>query len=184
MICGTQVRLRPVQKEDWPIFEAWGKERERLWGPYQRFQLDNLSLLQDAFQSSDLLNRKGSMFLIETIKEQTVVGFVRYSMLSIPDADHPYPEIGFGIPNLQARGQGYGREAVELLVDYIFSGYPMERIAAFTDIENIPSQRLLQKLGFMQEGIIRKSYFRDSQWRDIAFFGILRDEFVNWEQRK
>jgi RimJ/RimL family protein N-acetyltransferase len=98
------------------------------------------------------LSRESGVLLIETIEEQQVVGFVRKSMLSIPDADHPYPEIGFGIPDEVARGKGYGREGVDLLVGYIFSGYPTERIAAFIDVENIPAQCLLKSLGFQRDG--------------------------------
>jgi RimJ/RimL family protein N-acetyltransferase len=178
MLTGKYVRLRPIRPEDWQIFEEWGKEREKLWGQYQRFQLDHLPLLQDAFQNTALLGREGGMLLIETLEEQRVVGFVRYSMLALPDADHPYPEIGFGVPDIQARGKSYGKEAVGLLLDYLFSGYPTERIAAFTDVENTPAQRLMEHLGFHREGMVRKSYFRDGVWQDMALYGILRDEFL------
>jgi RimJ/RimL family protein N-acetyltransferase len=118
------------------------------------------------------------MLLIETLEEQKVVGFVRYSMLSTPDADHPHPELGFGVPDIQARGKGYAKKAVRLLLNYLFSGYPTKRIAAYTDIENVPAQRLMEHLGFQQEGVIRKSYFRDGAWQDMALYGILRDEFL------
>ena len=98
-------------------------------------------------------------------------------MLAFPDADHPYPEIGFGIPEVSARRKGYGAEGVKLLVAYIFSGYPTERIVTLTDIENNPAQSILENLGFQREGIIRKGLFRDCEWHDIAMYGILRDEF-------
>ena len=97
---------------------------------------------------------------------------------SIPDDDHPTPEIGFGVPELEARGKGYGKEGVALLVDYLFSGYPTERISAFTDMENIPSQRLMESIGFQREGVIRKGYFREGAWHDMAMYGILRSEFI------
>jgi aminoglycoside 6'-N-acetyltransferase len=174
MIKGNNVLLRKIYDEDWVMFEKWAKCRGALWGPYQRFQIDHLPLLKVAYQKNGLLSRESGVLLIETIEEQQVVGFVRYSMLSIPDADHPYPEIGFGIPDEGARGKGYGREGVDLLVGYIFSGYPTERIAAFTDVENIPAQRLLKSLGFQREGVFRKALFRDGKWHDIAIYSILR----------
>jgi RimJ/RimL family protein N-acetyltransferase len=178
MLTGKDVCLRPIRSEDWQIFEEWGKKRENLWGLYQRFQVDHLSLLRDAFRSSALLGREGDMLLIETLEEQRVVGFVQHSMLSTPDAEHPYPEIGFGVPDIQARRNGYGKEAVALLLDYLFSGYPTERIAAYTDVDNIPAQHLLEHLGFKQEGVICKCFFCDGAWQDIALYGILRDELL------
>jgi aminoglycoside 6'-N-acetyltransferase len=177
MIKGKNVLLRPIRDEGWSIIEDWGKNREAFWGPYQRFQMDHLPLLQEAFQKTGLLSREGGLLLIETIEGESVVGFVRYSMLAVPDADHPYPEIGFGVPEIRARGKGYGKEGIGLLVEYLFCGYPTERIGAFTDIENKPAQRLMENLGFQREGVIRKGFFRDGDWHDIALYSVLRGEF-------
>ena len=177
MITGKKVLLRQMSDKDWQTFEKWGKNRDELWGPYQRFQLDHLPLLKEIYQKNGLLSRENGILLIETIDEQHVVGFVRYSMLSVPDADYPYPEIGFGIPEESYRRRGYGSEGVRLLVAYLFSGYSTERIAAFTDIDNLPAQSIMENLGFQREGIIRKGLFRDGSWHDVAMYAILRDEF-------
>ena len=67
MIKGKNVLLRPIRDEDWSIIEDWGKNREAFWGPYQRFQMDHLPLLQEAFQKTGLLSREGGLLLIETI---------------------------------------------------------------------------------------------------------------------
>lgn len=174
MIEGDRVWLRPIRADDWPKFEEWGKSREALWGPCQRFQMDHLPLLREAFQKTGLLRRESGMLLIETAKDGQAVGYVRYTMLALPDADLPYPEIGFGIPEVDARGKGYAQEAVRLLVEYLFAGYPVERVAAFTDGENKPAQRVMEKAGFQREGVLRRALFRDAQWRDVIIYGILR----------
>ena len=183
MIKGDRIILRPIQDKDWSTIEEWGRDKNALWGPFQRFQLDHLPLLRQAFQQTGLLKRESGFLLIETLPDHEVIGFVRYSLIPFPDADMPYPEIGFGIPRIDAQGKGYAREAVGLLIDYLFAGYPVERIGAFTDKENIPAQRLMQSLGFQQEGTLRRSMFRDGQWRDVLIFGILRTE-TNKEQNK
>jgi RimJ/RimL family protein N-acetyltransferase len=176
MIKGDRIVLRPIQDKDWSTIEEWGRDKDALWGPYQRFQLDHLPLLRQAYQQSGLLKRESGFLLIETVQDEEVIGYVRYSLIPFPDADMPYPEVGFGIPKANARGKGYARESVGLLVDYLFAGYPVERIGAFTDKENTPAQRLLQSLGFQQEGILRRSMFRNGRWCDILIFGILRTE--------
>lgn len=176
MIKGNRILLRPIRDEDWSKFEGWGRSRDALWGPFQRFQLDHLPQLREAYQETGLLSRESGIFMIEIVEDQQVAGFVRYTMLGIPDADLPYPEIGFGIPEVEARGKGYAKEGVRLLVQYLFEGYPMERIVAFTDEENKPAQRVLIRVGFQQEGVLRRATFRDGEWHDIAFYGILRHE--------
>jgi RimJ/RimL family protein N-acetyltransferase len=177
MIKGKRLILRPIKDEDWQVLEAWGEDREALWGPYQRFQLDHLPVLRQAYQQTGLLTRDSGFFLVEAIDSRQVVGFVRYTLMPFPDADLPYPEVGFGIPDAGARGHGYAKEAVALLVGYLFAGYPIERLAAFTDVENLPARRLLEALGFQCEGILRRSTFRDGHWCDLALYALLREEW-------
>lgn len=181
MIRGKRINLRPFQDEDWQVVEKWGQDRDALWGPFQRFQLDHLPSLREAYQQSGLLTRQFGFLLMETLQEQKVVGFVRYTLLSFPDADLPYPEIGFGIGTVEARGKGYAREAIMLLVNYLFSGYPTERIAAFTDSENKPAQHVLQAAGFQQEGVLRRATFRDGRWHDYTIYSLLRQEWMGTE---
>ena len=176
MIEGNHILLRPVREQDWPKFEMWGHSREALWGPFQRFQMVHVPLLREAYQQTGLLKRESGILLIETREDPRVVGFVRYTMLTFPDADLPYPEIGFGIPEVEARGLGYAREGVRLLVEYLFDGYPVERVAAFTDEENKPAQRVMEKVGFRREGVLRRATFRDGRWRGVVSYGILRHE--------
>jgi RimJ/RimL family protein N-acetyltransferase len=176
MIKGKDIILRPIQDQDWTTIEEWGQDRNGLWGAYQRFQLDHMPLLRKAYQQSGMLSRESGMLLVETISDPQVVGFVRYTLIPYPDADMPVPEIGFGIPVFSAQGKGYAKQAVWLLLDYLFAGYPVERIMAFTEKENIPAQRVLQAIGFQQEGHLRRSMFRDGHWRDVLIYGILRQE--------
>lgn len=177
MIKGTRIHLRPIRDDDWPLFEEWGQSREALWGPFQRFQLDHLPSLRQAYHQTGLLTRDSGFLLAETIGDHRVVGFVRYTLVKFPDADFPHPEIGFGITDVNARRKGLAKEAVGLLVNYLFSGYAVERVSAFTDSENIPAQKLLEALNFQREGVLRRASFRDGNWRDMVIYGLLRDEW-------
>lgn len=176
MIKGTHIVLRPVEDEDWTTIEAWGRDENELWGPYQRFQLDHVPQLRQAYQQMGLLTRESGFLLVDTIKEKETIGFVRYTLIPYPDADLPTPEIGFGLPPANAQGKGYATEAVGLLAGYLFDGYPVERIMAFTEKANIPAQRVLEKNGFQREGRLRRAMFRAGQWRDMLIYGLLRQE--------
>jgi RimJ/RimL family protein N-acetyltransferase len=123
-----------------------------------------------------LLTREAGFLLVETIADNIVIGFVRYTMIPFPDADLPYPEIGFGIPKADAQGKGHAKAAVRLLVDYLFAGYPVERIMAFTEEANLPAQHVLEANGFQVEGTLRRAIFRQGSWRDIRIYAILRQD--------
>lgn len=180
MLKGSTIFLRPFTEEDIHQFEAWGRERERLWGSFQRFQLDHVPQLVAAFHKNKLLSREAAFFAIETIQDPHTVGFVRYNLTEFPDVDLPYPDIGFVITDPDARGKGYASEAVRLLLDYLFAGYPTERISAVTDAENIPAQKLLENTGFKCEGTLRRVSFRDGKYCDWKIYSILREE---WDSR-
>jgi RimJ/RimL family protein N-acetyltransferase len=79
------------------------------------------------------------------------------------------------------RGKGYGAEATQLMIDYLFLSKEVTRIQAHTLAENTTSQKVLQKAGFKKEGIIRKSVFSRGEWRDRALYSILREE---WKEPK
>ena len=60
-------------------------------------------------------------------------------------------EIGYGL-HPDHWGQGYITEAAELICEYLFQGYPIEKITAYADLDNIGSQRVLAKCGFQNAG--------------------------------
>jgi RimJ/RimL family protein N-acetyltransferase len=75
------------------------------------------------------------------------------------------------------RGKGYGTEAVQIMVDYIFLHKDTVRVQAETHPDNVASQRVLEKAGFKFEGRIRKSFFSRGVYRDTAMYSILREEW-------
>jgi len=82
---------------------------------------------------------------------------------------------------LSERGKGYGTEAVQLLVDYLFLSRDIFRIQATTNVRNKASQRILEKAGFRIEGTIRKLCFVRGVWTDYYLHSILREE---WKEPK
>jgi ribosomal-protein-alanine N-acetyltransferase len=65
---------------------------------------------------------------------------------------------------------------VNLLLRYLYESFPTERIMAVTNCENIPSQRVLEGLGFRREGVLRRAMFRGGCWSDALIYGLLRGE--------
>jgi RimJ/RimL family protein N-acetyltransferase len=48
-------------------------------------------------------------------------------------------------------------------------------------VENVPSQRVLEKNGFKREGELRKRFFNHGQYRDEYMYSLLRAE---WQKAK
>jgi RimJ/RimL family protein N-acetyltransferase len=89
-------------------------------------------------------------------------------------------EIGGSIAPSE-RGRGYGTEAAQLMVDYLFLSRGIIRIQAAANVRNKASQRVLEKAGFRIEGTSRKSAFVRGVWTDSHLYSILREE---WKEPK
>lgn len=62
-----------------------------------------------------------------------------------------YPDLGFAF--LEAhRGNGYGREAGQAVLDFVQKELKLRTLCAITDPENVRSANLLTKLGFEADG--------------------------------
>jgi ribosomal-protein-alanine N-acetyltransferase len=83
------------------------------------------------------------------------------------------------------RRKGYGSEAVEAVVRFGFDVLGLHRVEAYAQPSNTGSCALLSKIGFTQEGVLRK--FRNEGgragiWTDSAVFGLLREDYRRPEQ--
>ena len=85
-------------------------------------------------------------------------------------------EIGY-ILGSQDWGQGYMYEALSALLDYAFTELNLNRIEADTDPRNERSVRILDRLGFLKEGLFRERCIVDNEISDAAMYGLLRREW-------
>ncbi|XAR54693.1 Diamine N-acetyltransferase [Bertholletia excelsa] len=78
-------------------------------------------------------------------------------------------------------GKGIVTRAVRMVASSIFLEWPhMERLEALVDVNNKGSQRVLEKVGFVREGVLRKYFFQKGKARDMVMFSLLStDPLVN-----
>jgi RimJ/RimL family protein N-acetyltransferase len=86
-------------------------------------------------------------FAIMRKDSDQMIGLIGFK--DAPDG-HGMSEIGYGIGS-SFRGQGYATEAVRILSEWVFDNTHVKSIFAQTDINNIPSGKVLEKVGFSME---------------------------------
>jgi RimJ/RimL family protein N-acetyltransferase len=88
-------------------------------------------------------------------------------------------EIGIEIHDERDRGRGIGREAVALLTAHLFSEQGAHRVQASTDVGNTAMRRVLEALGFTDEGTLRGFMpMRDGPPRDYEMYAITSDDWT------
>jgi len=97
--------------------------------------------------------------------------FIGACDLSEIDRRHKRAEVGFMLGR-DAWGQGYALEAMQAVLAYAATT-GLRRLLARTHLGNRRSDSLLEKLGFVEEGMLRGHVLRDGERRDCRLFGLL-----------
>ena len=80
-------------------------------------------------------------------------------------------------------GQGLMREALVALIDCSFRTMGLRRLEAEVDARNAASARLLNRLGFTKEGLLRQRWVTKGEVKDVEFYGLLQSEWSTLESR-
>lgn len=161
---GHKINLELAEKKDLPIIKQWANDVEFVgeFEPFDQMSLEDLEKRHDG-------KGDGQWYFVEK-KDGTKVGYIGH--FKSKDC------IGIGYMLVKKeRGNGYGSEAVQMMVDYLFLHKTIVRVQAETHPDNKASQRVLEKAGFTLEGHIRKSFFSRGVYRDTAMYSILREEW-------
>jgi [ribosomal protein S5]-alanine N-acetyltransferase len=109
-----------------------------------------------------------------TLKESGVVigscGF--HNMLS----KHYRAEVGYELSK-EYWGNGIASETLQAVVKYGYQHFQLERIEALIEPDNIASQKLVEKVGFKREGLLRHYEFSCGKFDDLYMYSLLKNEF-------
>jgi len=173
MLTGERITLRPVQSGDLPVMHSWFDDPETMayWAsprPFvtvRQFESD----LAGRFSRFDLA---GYFIIIDP--EGKPIGRIEYEAL---DERNGSAEIGIMIGEAEARGLGYGPDAVFTLLRYLFWDRNLHRVDLTVLAWNERAIRAYRRIGFVHEGIHRDHRFVDGTYVDELHMSLLRAEF-------
>lgn len=170
------ITLRPLQFDDMDSVYGWMSDIEfALWGGWT--PPIEAPLSRDTFRplfEQHFVQTKEDQVMLGIEFENRLVGFVQLTRI-----DHRMRRagIGIGIGEKNLRGQGIGKTALRILLDYAFAVKGLERIYTEVFSFNERSRNLMERVGFQQEGLLRQHDFHNGVRQDIYIFGILKPEF-------
>jgi len=179
---GTLVRLGPIDHEKDPeVVSRWSHDAGfmrmmytdpmRPLSPWQvKKELEKLEKTIE--EEHNLIH-----FRIRDRKDARLLGFAEINWISWTNADG---FVRLGIGKDTDRRQGYGAEALGLLLYYAFAELNLYRLNAVIQAYNFPAQVLFKAFGFHEEVRRRQALERDCQYWDLLHFGLLADE---WKER-
>lgn len=167
--------LRRLTLDDAPVMFSYRSlpevYRYEFWQPKTLTEIEEF--INQGFEVAENTPHTWVQFAV-CLREGQMIGDVGIHFLG----DDNHVEIGYSIaPKFQ--GRGYATEAVEALVDHIFSDLKKHRITASIDPGNIKSEALLLRLGFRKEAHFIKSILFNGIWVDDVIYAILAEEWTN-----
>jgi RimJ/RimL family protein N-acetyltransferase len=167
---GKNIRLKLGDKEDLDFFVDFWNNLD-YYGDYEPI-MEQMTKAEAEKRLAD--SSKNAYFIIQK-KDGANIGLIAHFGQSSGSIT-----IGYAAEPSE-HGKGYGTEALQLMVDYLFLAKEIHRVQANTDPENKASQHILEKVGFKKEGVSRRSSFVRGHWRDECLYSILREE---WKEPK
>jgi len=117
--------------------------------------------------------RTGLRWVIEETKTKKVIGTCGYLNY---ENEHNRIEIGYDLKP-EYWGKGIMQEALSSIIHFAFTSMGINKIEAKVEPENTSSIRLLEKLNFCQEGVLRQHEFENGKYIDLAILSILKSEY-------
>jgi len=171
---GPQVRLRAQRADDVPALFALYSDPQvmRYWSAAP---FTHLQQAQDKFEFQDRGVRTGEFAQWAIVRaDDALIGTCSLFELSMADR-----RASFGYALASAYwGNGYALEATRLVVEHAFGVMALRRLEADVDPRNLASLRLLDRLGFAREGLLRERWQVDGGTQDSLICGLLERDYV------
>jgi len=171
--------IRPFELTDAEVFSAYRSDtsvaRYQGWdAPYP--QEKAIEFIQNMQQWKPEMLGEWLQLAIVRKDSGEMIGDCAFYILK----DGKQAEIGMTLAK-NAQGFGFGREATIQLLVYLFDELGMQRVRANCDPRNVPSWRVLERVGMRREAHMIRSTWIKGEWADDYWYAMLSEE---WQELK
>lgn len=174
-LIGDTIKLSPMELIQ--VAELWEAAKpEEIW-EFTASKVRSLEALQKMVESGLAERERGISypFVVKEIGTDRIVGSTRFLDIS---STHKTVEIGWTWYHPSVWKTRVNTECKFLLLQHAFEEWNMNRVQLKTDSRNIRSQRAIERIGGVKEGILRKDrIIEDGYIRDTVFYSILKEEW-------
>jgi RimJ/RimL family protein N-acetyltransferase len=179
---GAYVRLEPLDAQHAEGLFAIGGDAE-IWRYMPRPKLGSVSDARQMIEAATAVAADGSQLHFAIVERATgrAIGSTRYLDIRRKDRGS---EIGWTWLGTAYQRTPINTESKYLLLRHAFDDLGTIRVQLKTDLRNERSQRAIERLGAIREGVLRKHVILwDGFIRDTAYYSILDNEWPAVRQR-
>lgn len=175
MLQGKLIILSAVERSDLRQLMDW-RNNPSLRKYFREYRELNSDMQTNWFENRVNNDPSTIMFSIRRLANQELLGCC--GLVSI-NWVHRHAELSMyvGWNNSYIDNKGYAEESANLLLQYGFSELGLNKIWAEIYSFDNKKLKLFKKLGFSQDGILRKHYFYGGKWWDSKVVSIIFNEY-------
>lgn len=171
---GERIYLSPISLEDAEIYTKWMNDSKVLDGTHGNHRMNNVESEKE-WISNNLQNGLHN-FAIVLKEENQLIG--NCGIMDINHIDRT-ATLGIFIGEESYRNQGYGAEALKLLLKYGFDILNLHNIHLKVFRFNERAIHCYEKIGFREYGCRHECYFLNGAYHDEVLMEILESEWRN-----
>jgi diamine N-acetyltransferase len=176
MIYGKRIRLRRAEREDLPRFVAWLNDPEVVQGLAHLLPFSQLE--EERWFERTLEQPAEERPLTMDARQEEGWHTIGNSGFHNLDWRNRSAEVGIFIGDKSYWNQGYGTEAMHLLLEIAFGTLNLHRVYLRVFEDNSRAIRAYEKAGFVHEGRMRQAEFRRGSYHDVLLMSVLRPEWA------
>ena len=176
MLSSNRLQFRKMAENDIEKYHSWRNDVDVMKTTSPSLDLNSLNETRHFVENIILNSTSSKSYIIEEIEGNTAIGVT--SLINI-DPKNRNAECIIDIGEKGVWGKGYGTEALKILLEYAFLELNLHRVSLRVFSLNEKAIHIYNKLGFMKEGVIRESLYRDGKWHDIIIMGVLKREYLS-----
>lgn len=176
-LSGKRVELRPHSRKNYPLYSEWYGDRE-IWHLTSWAASPLIpSVVEQMFRERET-SATDESFAVHRLGERKPIGVISLTNINKGNASADLSVI-LGSP--EDRQQGYGVQAIELLLYHAFENIGLHRVGLSVFEFNELAIAAYDKLGFKEEGRLRQAIKRYDDRYDAILMSILKPE---WESSR
>lgn len=173
MLKGQRLTLRAIERDDLPHYATWVNDPEVTHHLLIYLPM-NLEDETDWYEQQRR-DTTSQNFAIVIQDNNQLIGSI--GLMKI-DNKNQNAELGIFIGDKTQWGQGYGQEAIRLLLNFAFKEMNLHRVYLRVDVSHLSGIRCYQQCGFVEEGRLRDAVYHGGQFEDQLLMGVLRPDHL------
>lgn len=168
------VYLRGGEREDIPLFVRWMNDHRtsRTLGLEAPISIASETQWFDRMLADQ---GKGAYFFVACrLEDDRPLGTIGLFEVQLSEGT---AGLGISVGDPADTGQGYGTDMLRALLRWAFGTLRLHRIWLDVYDFNPGAKRVYERVGFVHEGILRQSIFREGRYVDVHRMAILEDEW-------